>query len=200
MTAPRPAIVGVPPLPLEIDPATHRLIGVRQLESPHADARPDPADISLLVVHAIALPPETFGGNFVDDLFMGRLDCAAHPYFEGLRGVRVSAHAFVRRDGSVTQFVAFDRRAWHAGESSFDGRSRCNDFSVGVELEGSDTQAFTDAQYISLVRISDALLRRYPQLTPERIAGHADIAPHRKTDPGPHFDWLRFQTELQFPR
>lgn len=185
---------------LEVDAARHVFCGVPLHDSPHADERPDASDISLLVVHAIALPPECFGNTFVDDLFMGRLDCTAHPYFTTLQGVRVSAHLFIRRDGKILQYVPFDRRAWHAGESSFEDRSRCNDFSIGIELEGSDTQPFTDAQYTHLVRAADALLRAYPQLTRERIVGHADIAPGRKTDPGPHFDWLRLQATLEFPR
>lgn len=188
------------PLRLEVDRGSHRLADIRHLDSPHADDRPNPDDISLLVVHAIALPPETFGGSFIDELFLGQLDYTAHPYFETLRGVRVSSHALIRRDGAVTQYVPFNRRAWHAGKSSFEGRARCNDFSIGVELEGSDTQPFEDAQYTSLVRVAQALLRSYPKLSSERIAGHADIAPGRKTDPGPHFDWLRFQAEMEFPR
>lgn len=186
---------------LAVDAASHLLGGEVALHrSPHADDRPDEGDITLLVIHAIALPPERFGGHCVDDLFMGCLDCAAHPYFAALRGVRVSAHLFIRRDGTLVQYVPFNRRAWHAGESSFEGRSRCNDFSIGIELEGSDTQPFEDAQYTSLVRAADALLRAYPLLSRERIVGHADIAPGRKTDPGPHFDWLRFHAALAFPR
>lgn len=195
-----PAFAVAQPLQIEVDREHHCLGKIRQSNSPHADARPDPTDVSLLVVHAIALPPETFGGHYVDDLFMGRLDCDAHPYFETLHGVRVSAHALICRDGRITQYVPFNRRAWHAGKSSFEGRPRCNDFSIGIELEGSDTQPFEHAQYTALVRIADALLRAYPKLSRERIVGHADIAPGRKTDPGPHFDWLRFQAELEFPR
>lgn len=185
---------------LSVDTARHRLRGARWLPSPHADARPDPRDIALLVVHAISLPPETFGGPWIDDLFLGHLDCEAHPYFSSLRGVRVSSHLLIRRDGSITQYVPFDRRAWHAGQSAFEGRSRCNDFSIGIELEGSDARPFEDAQYTALVRAANALLDAYPTLSRERIVGHADIAPGRKTDPGPHFDWLRFTTELEFPR
>lgn len=176
--------------------ADHHLRQARQRPSAHHDARPDPADISLLVIHAIALPPETFGGDSIDALFMGALDCDAHPYFETLRGVRVSAHAVIFRDGSVNQYVAFDRRAWHAGVSQWRGRERCNDFSIGVELEGSPTQPFTAAQYQSLVALSQALLARYPRLSTDTIAGHADIAPGRKVDPGPHFDWLRYRRTL----
>ena len=178
--------------------------GLRWLQSPNADDRPAPAEVSLLVVHAISLPPGELGGEhnrgYIDDLFLNRLDPAAHPYFAGVAGRTVSAHACIFRDGSATQYVAFDRRAWHAGESSFEGRSRCNDFSVGIELEGCDEQAFTDGQYRTLARLARALQLAYPAITRERIVGHADIAPARKTDPGPHFDWPRLHFEMEFPR
>jgi Negative regulator of beta-lactamase expression len=180
--------------------AAHRLQQARWSPSPHWDARPDGSAVELLVVHAISLPPGEFGGPQIEDFFIGRLDCAAHPYFAGLAEVRVSAHLLIRRDGETVQFVPFDQRAWHAGASSFAGRSRCNDFSVGIELEGDDEHAFTDSQYRALTRSIHALMRAYPALTPERIVGHADIAPGRKTDPGPHFDWLRLTAELEFPR
>jgi AmpD protein len=189
---------------LKVDPATHRIAALQWLESPHVDERPSPADISLLVIHAISLPPGELGEarnrGYIDDLFLGRLDLAAHPYFETLAGLRVSAHICIFRDGSATQYVPFDRRAWHAGESSFDGRSRCNDFAIGVELEGCDEQPFTDAQYRLLAQIAGALQRCYPAITRERIVGHADIAPARKTDPGPCFDWSRLHFEMEFPR
>jgi AmpD protein len=188
----------------EVDPLTHCIRDLDWLESPNADARPDPGDISLLVVHAISLPPGELGGahnrRYIGDLFMNRLDRAAHPYFAGLAELRVSAHLCVFRDGSATQFVSFDRRAWHAGESWFDGRSRCNDFSIGIELEGCDEQPFGDAQYVTLARLVNAAMRTYPALRRERIVGHADIAPLRKTDPGPHFDWCRLHFEMEFPR
>jgi AmpD protein len=183
-----------------VDAETHRLRGVRQLESPHVDGRPDARDISLLVIHAISLPPGVFGGSYIDELFLGVLDCSAHPYFSQLRGMRVSAHLLIDREGRITQYAGFDARAWHAGESSFDGRTRCNDFSIGIELEGCDEQPFTDAQYGALGRVAHALLRSYPRLSPARIVGHSDIAPGRKTDPGPHFDWPRLHGELEFPR
>lgn len=180
--------------------AAHRLAGARFLESPHQDARPDPDDISLVVVHAISLPPGEFAGaakpSNIDALFLGRLDAGAHPYFAGIAGSRVSAHLCIFRDGAITQYVAFDRRAWHAGESSYEGRSRCNDFSIGIELEGCDTLPFTAAQYLALASAVCALLRRYPRLAPQRITGHSDIAPGRKTDPGPHFDWARLRRSL----
>lgn len=179
-----------------VDPATQRLSGAVFLPSPNHDERPDPADISLLVIHAISLPPDIFGGHYIDDLFLNRLDPAAHPYFATIQGRRVSAHACIFRDGALTQYVPLGLRAWHAGESRFDGRTRCNDFSIGIELEGCDTQTFTDAQYRTLAGVTRALLRQYPAITPERITGHSDIAPGRKTDPGPHFDWARYRAAI----
>jgi len=176
--------------------SAHRLSGARQLESPHQDARPDAADISLLVIHAISLPPGEFGGDFVDDLFLGRLDASAHPYFETIRGLRVSAHLCIFRDGRTTQYVPFDRRAWHAGISRFEGRTHCNDFSIGIELEGCDELPFTAAQYGALAQASRALMAAYPRITRQRITGHSEIAPERKTDPGPHFDWIRYRASL----
>jgi AmpD protein len=179
--------------------AGHRLIGVRQLESPHCDARPDAADISLLVIHGISLPPGEFGGPWIDALFLGQLDPGQHPYFEQIRGLRVSAHCCIRRDGALTQYVPFDQRAWHAGVSHWQGRERCNDFSIGIELEGCDSLAYTDAQYAQLSQLSRALLRHYPGLHPDAIVGHSDIAPGRKTDPGPAFDWPRYRLALEAP-
>lgn len=175
----------------------HRLQpSVRALASPHYDDRPDPDDIGLVVIHNICLPPDAFGGPWIDDLFMGRLDHAAHPYFETLRGLRVSAHLCVFRDGKVTQYVPFDRRAWHAGVSQYRGRERCNDFSIGIELEGSDHVAFEPPQYQALAGILGALFARYPRLGPDRLAGHSDIAPGRKTDPGPCFNWAHLRARL----
>ncbi|MGQ0528520.1 MAG: 1,6-anhydro-N-acetylmuramyl-L-alanine amidase AmpD [Panacagrimonas sp.] len=176
---------------------THRLRPtVRELASPHYDARPDPDDISLVVIHSISLPPGQFGGHWIDDLFLGRLDANAHPYFRDIAALRVSSHLCVFRDGAVTQYVPFDQRAWHAGVSQWQGRERCNDFSIGIELEGSDDQAFAPAQYYSLVRILRALFARYPRLGSRKMAGHSDIAPGRKTDPGPHFDWSHLHALL----
>jgi AmpD protein len=164
--------------------------GVQRLLSPNHDERPPSAAIELLLVHNISLPPGCFGGGEVADLFLNRLDCGAHPYFEGLRGLCVSAHFFVRRDGGVIQFVSTLARAWHAGVSCFEGRERCNDFSVGVELEGTDTQPYEDAQYRTLAALTLALRQRHPSLRAAR--GHEHVAPARKTDPGPAFDWQRY--------
>jgi N-acetyl-anhydromuramoyl-L-alanine amidase len=179
-----------------VDRAGRRLRGARWLASPNCDARPDPSDISLLVVHAISLPPGKFGGRWVDRLFTNALDPEAHPYFARIHQLRVSSHLLISRGGEVRQYVEFDRRAWHAGESSFEGRQRCNDFSVGVELEGTDEQPFEPRQYRRLGEVARALMRAFPKITPARIVGHSDIAPGRKTDPGPHFDWLRLLAEI----
>ncbi len=174
----------------------HKLASARLVPSPNCDARPDPEDISLLVIHCISLPPEQFGDEFIDQLFCNCLDPQAHPYFQEIHQLKVSAHLLIRRDGEVTQFVGFDQRAWHAGVSCFQGRERCNDYSIGIELEGSVNQAYTDSQYQSLIEISRLLLVYYPHLTPERITGHSEIAPGRKADPGPWFDWQRYSRGL----
>ncbi len=165
------------------------LLGARQVASPNHDARPVADDISLLVIHAISLPPERFSGPAVMQLFTNRLDPAGHPFFAALAGVRVSAHLFIRRRGELIQFVPFSARAWHAGASHWQGRDRCNDFSIGIELEGSDHRPFTAAQMRRLRQVVAALQSAFPQITRERVVGHSDIAPGRKTDPGPWFDW-----------
>ncbi len=169
---------------------------MRQLSSPHCDERPEGETISLLVIHNISLPPGQFGGEDVEQLFMGTLDCDRHPFYAQLRGLRVSSHLFIRRDGEVLQFVPYQRRAWHAGVSRMQGRERCNDFSIGIELEGTDHQPYTDAQYLALAAVSRDIMRRFPAITLGRIVGHNDIAPGRKTDPGPAFDWPRFRQLL----
>lgn len=164
------------------------LPGFRRVVSPNFDDRPEGADIDLLVIHAISLPPEQFGGPGVEELFTNCLNPDAHPYYAAIASVRVSAHFFVRRDGSLIQFVSCLQRAWHAGVSQWQGRQRCNDFSIGIELEGSDSQPFTDAQYATLRPLVDTLRTAY---FINAIVGHSDIAPGRKTDPGPCFDWTR---------
>ncbi len=168
--------------------------GIARSDCSNVDARPDGTEISLLVIHNISLPPNEYGGHFVEDLFANRLDCDAHPYFDQLRGLKVSAHFFIRRDGSVVQFVPTTKRAWHAGLSNFKGRERCNDFSVGIELEGSDVDDFCDAQYTTLAALAAAIAERHPI---SDVTGHENIAPGRKTDPGPHFDWVRFHHDFQ---
>lgn len=183
-------------LSIHIDAATGLLAGVRQVLSPHCDRRPADAAPELIVIHGISLPPGDFGGPWIEQLFTGNLPAEAHPAFGGIAGLRVSAHALIRRGGTITQFVPFGKRAWHAGQSRYQGRSACNDFSVGIELEGTDTTAYTEPQYESLAALVAALLATYPTLSVEHIAGHSDIAPGRKTDPGPAFDWARWQAIL----
>ncbi len=178
---------------LHID-AAGWLAGVARHPSPHCDDRPDDAPIDLLVIHNISLPPGEFGSSAIDDLFLDRLDPAAHPYFAVAAAVGpVSTHFLIRRDGGLIQYVPCHRRAWHAGRSSFGGRTRCNDFSLGIELEGTDTQPFASVQYAALARCTRAIFNRYPAIGPERIAGHSDIAAGRKTDPGPCFDWQLYR-------
>lgn len=172
------------------------LQGVVLCPSPNFNERPDPSDISLLVIHNISLPPGEYGTGCVQQFFCNELDCDAHPYFDEIRGLEVSSHLLIERDGTVTQFVNFEARAWHAGKSEYCGRIECNDFSIGIELEGCDTEAYTDAQYSRLAAITGELMRSYPLITRDRITGHSDIAPGRKTDPGPAFDWRRFAALL----
>ncbi len=165
---------------------------VEILPSPNCDAR-SAGQISLLVIHNISLPPEQFGGPGVQQLFTNTLNPDEHPYYQTIAGLQVSAHFFIRRDGRVIQFVSCAQRAWHAGVSCWQGRDKCNDYSIGIELEGSDTAPYADAQYRSLEGLTLALRARYGPLG---ITGHSDIAPQRKTDPGPYFDWLRYLTSL----
>ncbi|RFA31267.1 N-acetylmuramoyl-L-alanine amidase [Alkalilimnicola ehrlichii] len=179
-----------------IDLKTGQVAAARQRPSPNYDERPENIAIDLLVIHNISLPPNEFGGPYIDALFTNALDCELHPFFDQLRGLKVSAHLLIRRDGELLQYVPLHKRAWHAGVSCFDGRERCNDFSIGIELEGCDDQRFTEAQYGCLLPLCSALMDAYPGITPERIVGHSDIAPGRKTDPGPHFDWNRLRTVL----
>ena len=168
--------------------------GTRWSRSPNQGARPEGAAVSLVVLHNISLPPGEFGGDAIERFFLNRLDAAAHPYFATIAGLQVSAHFLVRRDGKVVQFVGCDRRAWHAGRSSWQGRENCNDWSVGIELEGDDDSPFSPEQYRALWRLLGALRRRYPVTG---VAGHSHVAPGRKTDPGPHFDWAGLA--MRFP-
>ena len=172
------------------------LQSARQVASPNFSERPEGTQIDVLVIHNISLPPGQFGGSWIGDLFCNRLDPDAHPYFRDIVDLRVSAHVLIDRHGQLTQYVAFDKKAWHAGQSCFDGRQQCNDFSIGIELEGCDEQPFTDAQYQSLATLTRYLQAVYPAITPERIVGHSDIAPGRKTDPGPCFDWCRYKKAI----
>jgi len=172
------------------------LPGATQRRSPNRDERPADGRIDLLVIHNISLPPGEFGGPWIDQLFLNRLKASAHPYFREIMGLRVSSHLLLRRDGAMIQYVPLELRAWHAGVSSYQGRSRCNDYSIGIELEGTDDRLYTDAQYDALAKASRWIMECFPAITPQRIVGHADIAPGRKTDPGPAFDWARYLGEL----
>lgn len=169
----------------------HLLDAARFIPSPNRDQRPSPGDIALIVIHCISLPPGQFGGDGVTQLFTNTLDPAEHPYYAGIAHLRVSAHLLIRRTGGLVQYVPFDRRAWHAGVSCYQGREVCNDFSIGIELEGTDDTPYEAIQYDRLNAVIAALLTCYPTLTREHITGHEHIAPGRKTDPGPFFDWAR---------
>ncbi|MBD8491920.1 1,6-anhydro-N-acetylmuramyl-L-alanine amidase AmpD [Pseudomonas syringae] len=181
---------------MQLDPASGWCAGIAHCPSPNFNARPA-AEISLLVIHNISLPPACFKTGQVQAFFQNRLDIDAHPYFEGIAQLRVSAHFLIERDGEVTQFVSCLDRAWHAGVSSFEGHEGCNDFSIGIELEGTDDQPFTDAQYTALGELTCQVRKAWPLITLARICGHSDIAPQRKTDPGPCFDWARFRLTVQ---
>ncbi|CAM3578615.1 1,6-anhydro-N-acetylmuramyl-L-alanine amidase AmpD [Parendozoicomonas haliclonae] len=164
--------------------------------SPNHNLRPDSSEIGLLVIHNISLPAGHFGGPHIEQLFTNCLDVSAHPSFEEIAGLEVSAHLLIRRDGTLIQFVPFHLRAWHAGVSCWEGREACNDFSIGIELEGTDTTPFEQAQYQALAGVTEALFQAYPNLTPDTITGHSDIAPGRKTDPGEAFDWEYYRSLL----
>lgn len=181
---------------LRVHAATGLLEGVRQVLSPHFDMRPSGVVPDLIVMHNISLPPGQFSGPWIDRLFTGNLPRDAHPYFEQIHGMRVSAHLLVRRDGELVQFVPFQLRAWHAGASQYEGRTACNDFSIGIEMEGEDEVPYEPAQYAAAAAAIRALLAAYPSLAAARIAGHSDIAPGRKTDPGPAFDWAALRARL----
>lgn len=173
-----------------------RISQARWCPSPNFGPRPDDASISLLVVHNISLPPGQFGGDAIERFFCNQIDACEHPYFETIARMKVSAHLLIHRDGSPVQFVSLLDRAWHAGRSCFHGEEECNDFSIGIELEGTDDIPYTDAQYQTLSDLSRLIMTAWPAITPQRIAGHSDIAPGRKTDPGPAFDWPRFRQML----
>jgi len=187
------------PVEFEINLGTGLIAPARFCPSPNRDERPDGVVPELIVLHGISLPPGEFGGAEIEALFMNKLDWGAHPYFGEIRGLKVSAHLLIRRDGSLVQFVPFTERAWHAGDSSFRGRKRCNDFSIGVELEGDDQIAYDDRQYEVLCAVVKATCSAYPDISIRQLVGHCDVAPGRKSDPGPAFDWLRLYDALQKP-
>jgi N-acetyl-anhydromuramoyl-L-alanine amidase len=176
---------------MRVDVVTGLLVGVKQVLSPFFDARPAGVQPDLIVMHGISLPPGEFGGPWIARLFTGGLPAQAHPEFRERAGLRVSAHVLVRRDGEPVQFVSFNDRAWHAGRSSWQGRDACNDYSIGIECEGADEVPYEDAQYGTLRLLLPMLLEAYPGITPERIVGHSDVAPGRKSDPGPSFNWSK---------
>lgn len=181
---------------MKVDVLPGVIDGARFVPSPNCDARPPGTRPEVLIIHSISLPPGQFGGSAIEQLFCNTLDATAHPYYAGIRELKVSAHLLVRRDGDVVQYVPFHLRAWHAGQSQCEGRPRVNDFSIGIELEGCDDTPFEDAQYEVLADVTRALIVAYPAITPARMYGHCDIAPGRKTDPGPCFDWSRLRAAL----
>ncbi|MEZ5539292.1 MAG: 1,6-anhydro-N-acetylmuramyl-L-alanine amidase AmpD [Pseudomonadales bacterium] len=172
------------------------LQGVRHLPSENFNERPQNAVVDLLVIHNISLPPEQFGGDYVDALFSNTLNCDAHPYFDQLRNLRVSAHFFIKRCGEITQYVSLNHRAWHAGVSQWCDKENCNDYSIGIELEGADSIPYADQQYAALQWLTKKIRQNFPSIAMNRIVGHCDIAPDRKTDPGAAFDWKRFRESL----
>lgn len=175
----------------------HKIEQAKWVASPNFNARPEPVRVNMLVVHNISLPPKQFDGPYIEDFFCNQLDCTLDPYFEDIKDLKVSAHLLIKRTGELVQFVPFSERAWHAGVSEFNGETNCNDFSIGVELEGADDVPYTEQQYEVLADVADCLLSHYPAIKQDRIVGHSDIAPERKTDPGPSFDWLYFQQKLK---
>ena len=181
---------------IALDSKKEWLVGVSRRPSPNCDERPNATEVNLLVIHGICLPPGQFGGPWIDDLFTNSLDPGAHSYFGEIAHLRVSTHLLIRRDGEIVQYVSFRQRAWHAGQSEFEGRSACNDFSIGIELEGSDDVPYTGSQYTQLALVCTTLMCAWPTISSQRIVGHCQIAPGRKTDPGEAFCWERLQTML----
>ena len=179
-----------------VSPGAGLIRPARQCPSPNQDERPDGVTPCAIVLHGISLPPGEFGGPHIEALFTNALDYGAHPYFAEIEGLKVSSHLLIRRDGEVVQFVPFARRAWHAGASRFRGRSCCNDYSIGIELEGADDTPYSDEQYAVLAPVVRAIIEAYPEISIRTIAGHCDVAPFRKTDPGPVFDWLRMYDDI----
>ncbi|MGK0298468.1 MAG: AmpD protein [Gammaproteobacteria bacterium] len=180
----------------ELDSKNKWIKNVRRVRSPNCDERPKNSVINLVVIHGISLPPRQFGGNHIDNLFTNSLNPDEHTYFSDIQHLRVSAHLLINRNGLVTQYVPFNKRAWHAGESMFDGCTECNDFSIGIEMEGSDEDQYEKVQYDTLSVITKMIMKSWPDVTHERITGHSDISPGRKTDPGPKFNWNNFYKSL----
>ena len=174
----------------------HRLQDINFLESPNFNDRPVDEDISLLVIHSISLPPKKYNTDHIERFFLNELDFSSHDFYKNIDGIKVSAHVLIKRNGEIIQFVPFNKRAWHAGVSSYKGKNNCNDFSIGIELEGSDDDIFEDIQYEQLSLITSLLITEYDLITKDNIKGHSDIAPERKTDPGVLFDWDRYLTNV----
>ena len=174
----------------------HLLKGIKFLKSPNFNNRPIEEEIKLIIIHSISLPPKMYGKTYVEDFFMNKLNISDHDYFNEIKDLKVSSHIYIKRDGEIIQFVPFNKRAWHAGISSYDGVDNCNDYSIGIELEGTDNSEFTDQQYNCLMEISKLLILNYPNLCKERIVGHSTIAPNRKTDPGSFFNWSKLLDNL----
>ncbi|NOX43383.1 MAG: 1,6-anhydro-N-acetylmuramyl-L-alanine amidase AmpD [Gammaproteobacteria bacterium] len=172
------------------------LTAARRVVSPNCDPRPDDVEINLLVIHCISLPPDEFGGAWIDALFTNTLNPDKHPYFNEIKGLKVSSHLLIRRTGEIVQYVPFHNKAWHAGKSCYNGIANCNDYSIGIELEGSENLRYEEIQYKMLANTTLALLHTYPTLSPARIVGHCDIAPERKKDPGPFFDWDKYRSAI----
>ncbi len=174
----------------------HWLQNAEKISSPNQDDRPDSDDISLIVIHCISLPPGEFDTPHIEQLFTNQLDPDEHPYFAEIHQLQVSCHVLIDRTGKITQYVPFNKRAWHAGQSEYCGRNRCNDFSIGIELEGTETTPYTEAQYQQLVLLIGSLIQHYPKLNKQSITGHSSIAPGRKTDPGASFDWEKLNAQI----
>ena len=174
----------------------HLIKNIEYIKSPNFNERSENYSIKLLVIHAISLPPKEYGGDYVEKFFLNKLKISDHEYFKEIKDLKVSSHLYIKRDGEIIQFVPFNKRAWHAGESSFNGEFDCNDFSIGIELEGSDCDKFTDHQYQVLIDVTKQLMKKYPDIKKNSIKGHSDIAPGRKTDPGDKFEWTRYLSKI----
>ena len=174
----------------------HLIKNIKYIRSPNFNERSQNSSIKLIVIHAISLPPKEYGGDYVENFFLNKLKISDHEYFKEIKDLKVFSHLYIKRDGEIIQFVPFDKRAWHAGESSFNGEFDCNDFSIGIELEGSDCDNFTDHQYQVLIDVTKQLMNEYPDVKKNSIKGHSDIAPGRKTDPGDKFEWTRYLSKI----
>ena len=174
----------------------HLIKNIKYIRSPNFNERSQNSSIKLIVIHAISLPPKEYGGDYVENFFLNKLKISDHEYFKEIKDLKVSSHLYIKRDGEIIQFVPFNKRAWHAGESSFNGEFDCNDFSIGIELEGSDCDNFTSHQYQVLIDVTKQLMKKYPDIKKNSIKGHSDIAPGRKTDPGGKFEWTRYLSKI----